>query len=91
MKSLVPYRISKEEGDPVASSRNVGVRFRDGTTRSLMLDDYINIPTPRSRQLTVVSEMLAKQHGLDPETIAAYDIHDGRLGDVAPLRRQYSD
>lgn len=77
----LPYVLCAEEGDKVRSSRTVGVHFTDGTSTSLLLREYLEIPPPRSRQFTVHCEMLSAQHGLDPGTIAAVDVYDGHYGD----------
>jgi len=43
------------------------------------LDDYLSVPPPRTTQLEKVKSMLAKQHAIDPSTVAGVDFEGGRF------------
>ena len=75
-----PYVLDEISGDRVQSSIALLVHFVDGTQCELKLEDYLSIPSPRSRHEHVAKEMLAKQHALDPQTIKRIDFFGGRSG-----------
>lgn len=56
------------------------VTFADGSERTLELEDYLSLPTPRTKQYGAAKAALAAQHGLDPESIVGVDFFAGRTG-----------
>jgi broad specificity phosphatase PhoE len=59
---MMPYTLDTNEGGCVASSFMLRVKLQCGKERILKLTDYIDIPPPRSFQLDIVKQMLAKQY-----------------------------
>lgn len=73
-----PYALDPRQGDMPSSSIELLVEFKDGQ-RKLRLKDYLSIPMPRTRHLSVAREMLAAQHNLNPEDIVNIDFYDGKF------------
>lgn len=84
-----PYALDEVSGDKVVSSIHLIAHMANGTQRGLKLDDYLSIPSPRSKHEHLVIQRLAEQHALDPQTISRVDFRGGRCGfnsNVAPPR-----
>ena len=75
-----PYALDEVSGDKVRSSIDLIVHLADGAQRRLKLDDYLSVPSPRSKHEHVVIQMLADQHALDPQAIRRVDFFGGRSG-----------
>lgn len=81
---LSPYVLEAGAGDAVNSSRCIGVTFKDeSAAKTLELQDYLSIPPPRTRQFAHVKNMLATQHGLDPQSIDRLDFYSETSGSLA--------
>jgi len=74
-----PYRLDKTQGDMPESSLMVDVHFKRGGSKQLELRHYLSLPPPRTREMELAKEMLGKQHGLDPGSIAHVDFFGGRF------------
>ena len=74
-----PYVVNEELSDAIRSSWTVSVHFQDGSCQEVLLDDYLSIPAPRTRQLDFVKGMLQQQHGIDPDTVSHVDMYNGKF------------
>mmetsp|Transcript_1958 Transcript_1958/g.4569 ORF Transcript_1958/g.4569 Transcript_1958/m.4569 type:complete len:339 (+) Transcript_1958:153-1169(+) len=78
LPGLSPYALCPEEGDMPAASIALSVKFRNGNTKSVTLQDYLSIPQPRTRQFEAVRQKLAEQNpDLDAKEIVDIDFHAG--------------
>jgi len=76
----LPYSLDKDEGAVPRSALDVLVSFRDGSTETLRLDDYLALAPPRSTRTAEAARMLAKQHGRDAASIESIDFFACRAG-----------
>jgi len=75
-----PFFLDASEGDAPKSTISLMVEFRTGEKTMYRLDDYLEVPMPRSRQPAVIKQMLAVQHGLKPDDILNIDFYGGMYG-----------
>ena len=67
------------------------VYFKDGSKKTLGLDNYLSIPKPRTEETELAVQMLASQYGIDPASVLGVDFFAGRAGydpNIAPRRRK---
>ncbi|KAK3286245.1 hypothetical protein CYMTET_6185 [Cymbomonas tetramitiformis] len=77
-----PYVLDFEEGDTPLSSIALTVMMKDGQQHEVSLQNYLDVPSPRTRQLEIVSEMLASQYPSlfpDASQIDHIDFFGGRF------------
>jgi len=74
----IPYSLDADEGDMPKSSRRVKVFMKGGLELQLVLEDFIQIPPPRSAQVDIAKRMLAEQHGLVSSEIIGVDLDGDR-------------
>ena len=74
-----PFVLNEELSDDIRSSWTIAVYFKDGSCQELLLNDYLSIPAPRTRQLDFMKGMLQQQHGIDPGTVSHVDVYNGKF------------
>jgi broad specificity phosphatase PhoE len=89
LPGTTPYALDYEVGDKPRSSIELLVHLADGSTRHLTLQDYLDVPPPRSQHVDVVCRMLCDQHGLREADVSRIDYTDARVRGVHRERRAH--
>eukprot|EP00614_Pseudopedinella_elastica_P004460 CAMPEP_0172603446 /NCGR_PEP_ID=MMETSP1068-20121228/23695_1 /TAXON_ID=35684 /ORGANISM="Pseudopedinella elastica, Strain CCMP716" /LENGTH=307 /DNA_ID=CAMNT_0013405189 /DNA_START=356 /DNA_END=1279 /DNA_ORIENTATION=+ len=74
-----PYFLDRTQGDYPKSSCEVTVELLGGERRLVTLDDYIDVPAPRTSQVEYIKRQLQDRHGIDPLMVANVDFFAGKF------------